>query len=154
MTMQAPRSVAQVVSLTLGSALLAVGVLALIFGSTDFGTGSALGGETFIIWLANGWDAVIWIAFGAVGLLMAGRVDTARAYAFVAGAFFAVAAVWGFIDGDDVFGLMAVDTTDNISHAVIGALALLTATLPAPAQQPDRRREPPGAYGHGHPSGI
>ena len=79
--------------LVAGSALLVVGLLALIFGSTDFGTGAALGGETFIIWLANGWDAVIWIALGLAGILAAGQVTSARAYAFVAGAFLAVVAV-------------------------------------------------------------
>jgi hypothetical protein len=154
--MQAPPSAAQVFALVVGAALLAVGVLALIFGSTDFGTGSAIGGETFVIWLANGWDAVIWAGFGAAGLLAAVRASSARAYALLTGAFFAVVAVWGFIDGNDVFGLMAVDTTDNVSHAVIGGLGLVAAMLPAPETRHDAagRHTPPGAYGTGHPSGV
>jgi hypothetical protein len=156
MAMQAARSVAQVIALTLGSALLAVGVLALIFGSTDFAIGSAIGAESFLIWLLNGWGAVIWTAFGIVGLLSAARADTARAFALVAGAFFAAAAVWGFIDGDNAFGLMAVDTTVNISHAVIAAVGLVTATMPAPSVEAGRpgRHEPPGTPGAGHPAGI
>jgi hypothetical protein len=51
---------------------------------------------------------------------------------------------------------MAVDTTDDISHAAIGALGLLATMVPAPSARPDRRghHEPPGAYGHRQPSGI
>ncbi len=156
MAMQAARSVAQVIALTLGSALLAVGVLALIFGSTDFATGNAIGAESFLIWLFNGWGAVIWTAFGIVGLLFAARADTARAFALVAGMVFAAAAVWGFIDGDNAFGLMAVDTTVNISHAVIAAVGLVTAMMPASSVEAGRpgRHEPPGTPGAGHPAGI
>lgn len=142
---QAPRTPAQLFALVIGGILLAFGVVALVLGHTDFGAGSSLGGSQFILWMTNGWDTIIWMALGALGLLAAAQSDTARTYSLLAGVFFALVAVWGFIDGDDAFGLMAVDTTDNITHAVIAALGFTAAMAPAPASQT-------GSYGGGHPT--
>lgn len=146
--MQAPQAPAQPFAFLAGGVLVVFGVIALIVGHTDFGTGDNLGGDGFILWMANGWDTVIWIAAGALGVIAAARADTARIYAAVAGAFFAVAAVWGFIDGNDVFGLMAVDTTDNISHAVLAALGLVAALAPDSAPQ----QRTPRSVRRGHPT--
>jgi uncharacterized protein DUF4383 len=136
--MQAPQTPAQLFAFLVGGVLVVFGVVALVVGHTDFGTGDNLGGDQFILWMANGWDTIVWIAVGALGVMAAGRADAARMYAAVAGAFFAVVAVWGFIDGNDVFGLMAVDTTDNISHAVLAALGLVSAMAPDWATTVDR----------------
>ena len=146
--MQAPRTTAQFFALLLGAILLAFGVVALVVGHTDFGTGDRLGGDQFILWMANGWDTIVWIVAGALGIAAAARAESAWTYAIVAAAFFAVVAVWGFIDGNDVFGLMAVDTTDNISHAVIAGLGLAAAMAPDSVR---RSRESAG-YRRGHPT--
>ncbi len=146
--MQAPRTPSQLFALLIGGVLVAFGVVALALGHTDFGTGSSLGGDEFILWMANGWDTIVWIAIGALGVIAAGRVEAARTYAAAAGAFFAVAAVWGFIDGNDVFGLMAVDTTDNISHAVLAGLGLASAMAPGV----ERSEPTSSSIRHGHPT--
>lgn len=145
--MEAPRTPAQWYALLIGAALVAVGVLALIFGSTDFGTVSAASGEEFILWRVNGWETVLYMATGALGLLAAARVDSARSFALVAGIVYAAIAVWGFIDGNSVASLFAVDTTDNISHAVIGGLGLVLGLLPESMQ-----RTVGFGHRHGHPS--
>jgi hypothetical protein len=147
--MQAPRTTAQVYSLLVGGILLAFGVIALAVGHTDFGTGDSVGGDQFILWMANGWDTIVWIAFGALGVIAATRAETAWTYALLSGAFFAVVAAWGFISGSDVFGLMAVDTTDNISHAVVAALGLGAAMAPDSVR---RGRESAGLHRGGHPT--
>jgi hypothetical protein len=128
--MQAPRSPAQLYSLAAGGVLLAFGVVTLVAGHDDFGAGTDLAGSEFILWMANGWDAIVWIGLGALGVVAAARPEAAVLYATAAGAFLVLAAVWGFVDGNDVFGVMAVDTTDNISHAVLGAAGLLAALSP------------------------
>ena len=53
------------------------------------------------------------------------------------GLFFAVAAIWGFIDGNDVVGLVVADTTNNITHAILAALGLVTGLMPRSAYAVD-----------------
>ncbi len=133
--MEAPRTPAQWSATLLGAVLLALGVLALILGSTNFGVADRINAEEILIWRVSGWETILYIATGALGLVMASRVDSARTYSLVAGIAYAAFAVWGFIDGNDVFGLLAVDTTDNISYAVIGGLGLVAGSLPESAQR-------------------
>lgn len=128
--MDAPRTPAQQFAMLAGLGLLALGVLTLVLGGANFGTVDQVGGEEFLIWKTNGWDSVVWITFGTLGLAMASELGAARVYALVSGAVFVTIAVWGFIDGNDAFGLMALDTTDNIFHAAIGGLGLVVGSLP------------------------
>ncbi len=148
--MEAPRTPAQWFALTSGIVLLALGVLALVIGSTSFGTAERISAEQFLIWRTNGWDTIAWLAFGGLGLSLAGRVDAARTYALLAGIFFATVAVWGFIDGNDAFSLLAVDTTDNIFHAVLGGLGLMAASAPESAQRRVGVQRESADHGGGH----
>ncbi len=145
--MEAPRTPAQSFATVVGVVLLALGGLALILGSTNFGVADRLSAEEFLIWRVSGWETILYMATGVLGLVAASRVDAARTYSLLVGFAYAAIAVWGFIDGNDVFGLLAVDTTDNISHAVIGGLGLVVGSLPESAQRragvgPDRSRQP------------
>jgi len=133
--MEAPRTPAQWFATVVGAVLLAIGVLALILGLTSFGTVDEIDAREFLILRVSGWETIMYMAFGALGLLLAGRVDAARSFALVAGVYYALVAVWGFIDGNDVFSLLAVDTTDNIFHAAIGGLGLVVAALPEDTQR-------------------
>lgn len=128
--MDVARTPAQQFAVIAGLGLLALGVLTLVIGRATFGTIDQAGGQEFLIWKANGWDAVVWIAFGTLGLTMGSDRAAARVYALVSGVFFVTVAAWGFIDGNDAFGLMALDTTDNIFHAAIGGVALILGSLP------------------------
>ncbi len=131
-----PDTPAQSYAFMCGLFLAALGVLSLIFTSVDFGTvGSAAGQPEFLLWSVSGWTSVMWIAMGAFGLLAAPRLDVACGYALVAGAVFAVVAVLGFVDGNDVAELLVADTTNNVTHAVLGALGLIMGLLPREAQR-------------------
>jgi len=72
---------------------------------------------------------------GVVGIVAAGRVEAARTFALTAGLLFAAMAIWGFIDGDDVAGIFAIDTTDNISYAVLAAVGLVLGLTPETVQR-------------------
>lgn len=126
--------------------LIALGVLSLIFASVDFGTvGPVRAQPEFVIWSISGWTAIFWIAMGGLGVLSAVRLDSARSYAMFAGAVFAIVAIWGFIDANDVFGLLTADATNNITHAVLAALGLIVGSLPQGAQRP--HEQDPGDFG-------
>ena len=133
--MEAPRTPAQWFAVVAGVVLIPFGVLALVLGSANFGPVGITGGEQFLLWRVSGWETILYMASGALGLLAASRVDGARMYALVAGLVYAAIAVWGFIDGNSVINLLAVDTTDNISYAVIGGLGLVAGSLPESAQR-------------------
>lgn len=132
-----PDTPAQAYAGIAGLFLTALGILALIFAPVDFGAlGKVAAQPEFLIWSVSGWTAVFWIVMGCLGLMAMSRLDTARTYAVVAGALFAIVAVWGFIDGDNVVDLLAADTTNNITHAVLAVLGLGAGLLPREAQSP------------------
>lgn len=141
--LERPDTPAQWYALVAGLFLLALGILSLVLKGVSFGTVGPLSGQPeFLIWSVSGWATILWIVAGAVGLLAAGRLDTARDFAVCAGIVFAAAAIWGFIDGNDVVGLVPADTTNNVTHAVLGALGLLVAALPRSTQRPSEQVDP------------
>jgi hypothetical protein len=143
--LERPDTPAQTYAAVAGIFLAALGILSLIFAGVDFGTvGTVAAQPEFLIWSVSGWTAIFWIAMGGLGLLSMARPDSARTYALGAGAVFAVVAIWGFIDGNDVAELLVADTTNNITHAVLAALGLLTGLMPRATQRPgeDDMREP------------
>jgi hypothetical protein len=132
-----PDTPAQVFAAVTGLFLTALGVLALIFGEVSFGTVEAIADQPeFMAWTVSGWTTILWIAMGALGLLSMARLDTARSYSLLAGVVFAIVAVWGFIDGNDVAEIIAADTTNNVMHAILAGLGLVAGMLPAETQRP------------------
>ena len=124
---RAPQLPAQAYAVIAGLFLVALGVLSLIFESVSFGSiGAAARQPQFLIWAVSGWTTILWIVMGGLGLISAGRLDSARTYALFAGIVFAVVCVWGFIDGNNVVNLIAADTTNNVTHGILAALGLLT----------------------------
>jgi hypothetical protein len=143
-TLDAP---AQWYAAVVGVFLLALGILSLIIDTGGWGgVGNVSDQPQFIIWATSGWTCIFWIVMGALGLFALTRADRARTYALVAGVVFAVVAIWGFIDGNNVFGIFAADTTNNITHAIIAGLGLLIGLMPLSAQRPQK------ATGAGHPA--
>jgi hypothetical protein len=153
-----PDTPAQTYAAITGIFLVALGVLSLILEPVSFdGVGPVAAQPEFLIWSVSGWTTIFWIALGGIGLLSAARLDSARSFALGAGIVMAVAAVWGFIDGSDVAGIITADTTNNITHAVIGGLGLLVAALPRSAQRPgegDASRTAPPTRAGGSPRGA
>lgn len=145
--LEKPRTPAQSFSLIAGTFLVALGVLSLIFSSAPFATVEGTKTGEFLIWKTTGWTAVMWIAVGALGILAMFRVDTARAYGILAGLFFALLAVWGFISGTDVFTLFVANPVNNITHAVLAVLGLVLAA-------PSERTQHDVAPGHVEPRSL
>lgn len=123
-TERAGRTLAQTFCLGFGITLVAVGILGFIFGGTNFDTGTNVQGEDFIIFEVNGWHNLVHIASGLVLLAASpnGRLSAMTAIGF--GLVYAVVTVWGFIDGNDVFNLIPVDTADNFLHLALTVVAL------------------------------
>ena len=117
------RTPAQLYALLFGIVLLAIGILGFIADSS-FGTGSDVDGSDFIIFEVNGWHNIVHILSGLLGLALARRRDTARAYALGFGAVYLVVTIWGFVTGDQVLWLIPVDAADNVLHLLIAAAGL------------------------------
>ena len=127
----ASRTPAQLYALVFGATLVVVGILGFFY-SSSFGSPGEVDGVLGILDV-NGWHNVVHIATGALGLLSLGY-SSARLYALGLGAVYVVVAIWGFAvgDGGAILGFIAVNTEDNVLHAVIG-LAGLGAYAATPA---------------------
>lgn len=81
------------------------------------------------------------LATGALALALAGSYANARLLAYGLGAVYVLVAVLGFIygDGDEIFGLVPINTEDSVFHLLVGlagigaGLATPEEALPAPA---------------------
>jgi Domain of unknown function (DUF4383) len=121
----AARTMAEGFALLLGLGLLAVGVLGFFFGDSSFGTGSHPSGDTFLFFEVNGWHNVLFIATGALLVLFSFRPASAALALVLVGALYAGVTVWGFIDGDDVVNLVAIDDAGNWLHLGISAASIV-----------------------------
>lgn len=121
----ADRTPAQIYSLVFGVTLLLAGILGF-FADASFGDlGSDVQGDELIVFEVNGWHNLVHIASGLLGLALAGRADTARAYALGFGAVYLVVTIWGMVDGNDVLGLLPVNGADNVLHIAIAVTGIL-----------------------------
>jgi uncharacterized protein DUF4383 len=114
---------------TVAGALLTIAGIAGFFYNGHFGSGGdVFGNDTTVellgILAVNGWQNVVHLVTGAVGLLAAGYA--ARAYALGNGAFYVVLAVWGFAvgSGHEILTIVPVNTADNVFHALVGVLGI------------------------------
>jgi hypothetical protein len=132
------RTPAQLYALLFGITLLAVGILGFIADSS-FDTGSDVQGSDFIIFEVNGWHNLVHIASGLAGIALSRRADSARLFALAFGAVYLLVTILGFIDGNDVLGLIPVDAADNVLHLAIAALGIGAGLASSP--NPRTRRE-------------
>jgi Domain of unknown function (DUF4383) len=111
--------------LTTGPFLFIDGLLGLIFAGTSLRTGEHLPHRSwnFIVQF-NSWHQLAHVVTGGILILAATRRGWLPVGLLVFGAFYAVAAPLGFIDGNDVLDVIYSDTRDNIIHALFAALAL------------------------------
>jgi hypothetical protein len=126
------RTPAQIYALVFGATLLLVGILGF-FADSSFGNlGSDVQGDDFIVFEVNGWHNVVHIASGLLGLALMGSASGARAYALGFGVVYLLVTIWGIVDGNDVVGLLPVNTADNILHIAIAATGILAGLLSSP----------------------
>ena len=135
--MTSNRTPAQTYSLVFGATLLLVGIAGFI-AESSFDTGSNVNGSDLIIFEVNGWHNLVHIASGLLGLALWRDPGTARMFALGFGAVYGLVTVWGFVDGNDVIGLIPVDTADNFLHLAISALGI-GAGLASADRAPDVR---------------
>lgn len=115
-----------------GAVLLLAGILGF-FADSSFGDlGSNVQGDDLIVFEVNGWHNLVHIASGLLGLALMSSASGARAYALGFGTVYLLVTIWGIVDGNDVFGLLPVNTADNILHIAIAATGILAGLLSAP----------------------
>ena len=104
---------------TLVGAALTIAGIAGFFYSASFGSPGSVD-DAFGILAINGWHNVFHLTSGLVGLAAAGYA--ARQYALGFGLLYIVVAIWGFVigSGDDILGIIPVNTEDNILHLILG----------------------------------
>ena len=144
-----PDTPAQAFAAISGAFLTALGALTLFARDVGFGALEAGAGRAeLLLWTASGWTSVLWIAMGVLGLLSMAQLDTATAYSLLAGVVFAVVAVWGFVNGSEVAGVIVADMPNNVTHAILAGVGLAVGMLPREAQGPQEpvtRTDPPVA---------
>jgi hypothetical protein len=136
------RSPAQLYALIFGVVLVAAGITGFFY-EASFSTGDGAPRDAVLgILDVNGWHNVVHIASGVVGLAVVGSYANSRLYALGLGGVYIVVAILGFIygDGDSIFGLVPINTEDNILHLLIGVAGLgagmATPAEPAPTTTP------------------
>ena len=129
------RTPAQLYSLIFGAVLLLAGVLGFIVDSGFGDLGSGVHGDELVLFEVNGWHNLVHIASGLVGLAVAARPAPARLFALGFGAVYLLVTIIGMLDGDSIFGLLAINGADNVLHLLIAlagiAAGLASATAPS-----------------------
>ena len=105
---------------------------------SSFDTGSNVQGSDLIIFEVNGWHNLVHIASGIAGIALSRRADSARLFALGFGAVYLLVAIVGFIDGNDVLGLIPVDAADNVLHLAIAALGIGAGLASSPTRRTRR----------------
>lgn len=72
----------------------------------------------------EGWHQLIHLSSGVLLLVAAGRASRALVAALAFGVFYAAVAFVGFIDGQDVAGVIPVQSGDNLLHTVLTVTSL------------------------------
>jgi hypothetical protein len=146
------KSPAQAYAIAFGTLLVLAGI-AGFFYSADFSTGAAAadpGNRDALIGVfdVNGWHNVVHFLTGAAGVALAGSWVGARRYAFGCGAIYLALAVIGFAlgAGHAIFGLIVVNTADNILHLAIAVLGLMAGVVSASAPRPTLEGERSRAF--------
>jgi hypothetical protein len=108
-----------------GAALIVAGIVGFFY-SASFGSPGEVE-EAFGVFAVNGWDNVLHILSGVLGLLAADYAS--RRYSLWLGVFYVALALWGFTigSGEAILGFLPVNSGDNVAHLVLGALGVLAA---------------------------
>lgn len=138
------RTPAQWYGYLVGAALLLAGVLGFLADATFDTAGAQAGdsaapsgnangqlqGDGFLGFEVNGWHNVVHLISGIVLLALASRRGRARLGAIAFGVIYAVVAIIGLLDGNDVLGIIPVNPADNVLHVALSALGLLAGLAP------------------------
>jgi len=122
------RTPAQWYCLLAGLSLLLAGVLGFISDSS-FDTGDGVQGDLFLGFEVNAIHNLIHVASGLVLLAASPKRASARAVALGFGLVYGLVAIVGLIDGEDVLGLIPINSADNLLHIALAALGIITGLI-------------------------
>jgi hypothetical protein len=122
------RTPAQWYCLLAGIALLLAGIFGFISDSS-FETGDGIQGDRFLGFEVNAIHNIIHLASGLVLLAASPKRASARAVALGFGLVYGLVAIIGLIDGEDVLGLIPINSADNLLHIALAALGILTGLI-------------------------
>jgi len=122
------RTPAQWYCLLAGLALLLAGAFGFISDSS-FDTGDRVQGDLFLGFEVNAIHNLIHVASGLVLLAASPKRASARAVALAFGLVYGLVAVIGLIDGEDVLGLIPINSADNLLHVALAALGIITGLI-------------------------
>jgi uncharacterized membrane protein HdeD (DUF308 family) len=130
-----PASPARLYASAVGALLVILGVLGFFYGSS-FGAPGTLD-HALGAFRTNGWENLLWIVVGALGLLLGGVAS--RAYAIAAGLLLTVLGVWGLVlgPGAAILGIFPAAGANEALNLAAGLLGLLAAAAtPRPDVEP------------------
>lgn len=133
------RTPAQWYCLLAGAALLGAGLLGFI-ADASFDTGDGIDGGSLIGFEVNGIHNLVHIASGAVLLAVFSRRGPAKTVALAFGLVYGLVTIIGIADGEDVLGLIPINTPDNILHVALSGAGILAA-IASPGDTGGRRRD-------------
>jgi hypothetical protein len=129
------RTPAQWYCLLGGASLLLAGIFGFVADS-GFDTGNGVDGGSFLGFEVNAIHNLIHLASGLLLLAASRTRSLARTVAIGFGAVYGLVAVIGLIDGEDVLGLIPINSADNVLHVALAALGIVTGLI----SRDDRRR--------------
>ena len=130
------RTPAQWYCLLAGISLLLAGIFGFISDSS-FDTGDGVQGDLFLGFEVNAIHNLIHVASGLVLLVASPKRASARAVAIGFGLIYGLVAIIGLIDGEDVLGLIPINSADNLLHIALAALGIITGLI---SREDDRGR--------------
>jgi uncharacterized protein DUF4383 len=122
------RTPAQWYCLLAGVSLLLAGAFGFLSDSS-FDTGDGIDGDRFLGFEVNAIHNLVHLASGLLLLAASPKRASARAVALGFGLVYGLVAIIGLIDGQDVLGLIPVNSADNLLHIALAALAILTGLI-------------------------
>ena len=122
------RTPAQWYCLLAGISLLLAGIFGFISDSS-FDTGDGVQGDLFLGFEVNAIHNLIHVASGLVLLVASPKRASARAVAIGFGLVYGLVAIIGLIDGEDVLGLIPINSADNLLHIALAALGIITGLI-------------------------
>ncbi len=136
-----PPSPARLYASAAGAFLVVLGIVGFFY-SASFGTPGQVKDGLGVLGV-NGWENVLHVVTGAIGLLVAGHA--ARQYALWLGALYVALAIWGFAiaSRDSILGLLPAGAGANSLHLVLGLLGI-AAALATPVPKLKARAKPAG----------
>ena len=127
----------------IGLAMLAYGLLALLFGGNSFTASpidGTVNGESFLGLEGNGWTNVLIAGAGALLLFGSPLHWGAKSMAIIVGLVLGAASVISLVDGSDVFGIFATNGPMQLALGIAAATLLILSLLPRVGKK-DKHRD-------------